>query len=177
MPSASCCFLLVFYIAGNQYQTESKCNETPGGFFGPEESQWAKEASGGAARGEQHPPGRQEAQAHPGGSCPHRGLPEPPLRPINSQIFQNPWDSLRSEVPPLQGLCIHEIQSIPRSGTLPEGGIITSGLLHHPDGRHDEEGVVNPRGGGFVPIAMCLISLSLVFLRCHDLDVSRALLI
>ena len=24
MPSASCCFLLVFYIAGNQYQTESK---------------------------------------------------------------------------------------------------------------------------------------------------------
>ena len=32
-PSASCCFLLVFYIAGNQYQTESKCSKTFCGFF------------------------------------------------------------------------------------------------------------------------------------------------
>ena len=51
MPSSSCCILYVFYIAGNQYQTESKCNETPGGFFGPEESHWAKEALGGLLEG------------------------------------------------------------------------------------------------------------------------------
>ena len=37
-------------------------------------------------------------------------------------------------------------QSRPRSGTPPEGGIITGGHLHHPGGHHDEEGVVHPRG-------------------------------
>ena len=52
-------------------------------------------------------------------------------------------------------------QSRPRSETLPEGGIITGGHLHHPGSHHDEEGVVHPRGWGFVPVAMCLISLSL----------------
>ena len=40
------------------------------------------------------------------------------------------------------------------------GGIITGGDLHHPGGHHDEEGVVLPRGRGFVLVAMCLISLS-----------------
>ena len=33
----------VFYIAGNQYQTESIRSETFCGFFGPEDIQWAKE--------------------------------------------------------------------------------------------------------------------------------------
>ena len=33
VPSASWCFLHVFYIAGNQYQTESKRNETLWRFF------------------------------------------------------------------------------------------------------------------------------------------------
>ena len=52
MPSASCCFLHVFYIAGNQYQTESKRSETFCGFFsGPEDIQWAGEAPGGCAEG------------------------------------------------------------------------------------------------------------------------------
>jgi hypothetical protein len=37
-------------------------------------------------------------------------------------------------------------QSRPRSGTLPEGEIITGGHLHHPGGHHDEEGVGHPRG-------------------------------
>lgn len=68
-----------------------------------------------------------------------------------------------------------------RSGTLSEGEIITRGHLHDPYGLYDEEGVVHPRGRGFVPVAMCLISLSLslslVFLIWHGLDVSRALLI
>jgi hypothetical protein len=55
------------------------------------------------------------------------------------------------------------------------GGIITGGHHHHhPGGLHDEEGVVLPRGWGYVPIAMCCISLSLslVFLRWNDLDVN-----
>ena len=33
-----------------------------------------------------------------------------------------------------------------RSGTLPEGGSLTGGHLHHPGDLHDEEGVVHPRG-------------------------------
>ena len=61
MPNASCYFLHVFYIAENQYQTESKRNETPGGFFGLEVSQWAKEAPGGLLEG------RSAHQGMPGG--------------------------------------------------------------------------------------------------------------
>ena len=37
-------------------------------------------------------------------------------------------------------------QSGPCSSTLPEGGTLTGGHLHHPDALHDEEGVVHPRG-------------------------------
>ena len=48
-----------------------------------------------------------------------------------------------------------------RSSTLPEGEPITGGHLHHPDAIHDGEGVVHPRGWGYVLVAMCLISLSL----------------
>ena len=49
----------------------------------------------------------------------------------------------------------------PYSGTLPEGEPITGGHLHHPGALHDVEGVVHPRGLWYVPVAMCLISLSL----------------
>ena len=94
--------------------------------------------------------------------------------PINTQTIRN---NPRSEVPSPQASIATKNQSRPRSSTLPEGEIIIGGHLHHPNGHHDEEGVVRPQGWGFVPVAMCLISLSLVFLRCHDLDVSRALLI
>ena len=71
----------------------------------------------------------------------------------------------------------------PYSGPLPEGGIITGVHLHHPGALHDDEGVVHPRGRGNVPVAMYLISLpvslslSLVFLIWHDLDVPQALLL
>ena len=58
MPSARCCFLHVFYIAGNQYQTESKRSETPGGFFWARRKPVGQESTRGAARGEQHPEGR-----------------------------------------------------------------------------------------------------------------------
>ena len=77
-------------------------------------------------------------------------------------------------------LCIHEKTIGTCSDTLSEGEIITGGYLHHPGGLHDEEGVVHPRG-----LRVCTssyvfdlsLSLSLVFLICHDLDVPRALLL
>ena len=83
----------------------------------------------------------------------------------------------RSVVPPPQASVATKNQSRPCSSTLPEGGTLTGGHLNHPSALHDEEGVVHPRGWGYVPVAMCLISLSLVFLRWYDLDVSRALLL
>ena len=67
----------------------------------------------------------------------------------------------RSGVPPPQASVATKNQSGPCSGTLPEGGSLTGGHLHHPGALHDEEGVVHPRGWGYVPVAMCLISLSL----------------
>ena len=52
----------------------------------------------------------------------------------------------RSGVPPPQASVATKNQSVPCSGTLPEGGSITGGHLHHPGALHDEEGVVHPRG-------------------------------
>ena len=63
--------------------------------------------------------------------------------PINTET---PRNIPRSEVPPPQASVATKNQSRPRSGTLPEGEIITGGHLHHPGGHHDEEGVVYPRG-------------------------------
>ena len=78
------------------------------------------------------------------------GPPEAHLRmiptlknPINTK---NPRNNPRSEVSPLQASVATKNQSRPRSGTLPEGEIITGGHLHHPGGLHDEVGVVHPRG-------------------------------
>ena len=65
MPTGSCYFLHVFYIAGNQYQTESKRKKLLEDFFGPEESQWAKEAHEGLLEG---------SSTHQGAS----GGPSPP---------------------------------------------------------------------------------------------------
>ena len=52
----------------------------------------------------------------------------------------------RSGVPPPQASVATKNQSGPCSGTLPEGGTLTDGHLHHPGALHDEEGVVHPRG-------------------------------
>ena len=68
----------------------------------------------------------------------------------------------RSEVPLPKASIAMKNQLGARFGTLPEGETITSGHLHHPGGLHDEEGVVYPRGWGYVPVAMCLISLARV---------------
>ena len=70
-------------------------------------------------------------------------------------------ESNRSGDLPPQASVATKNQSGPCSGTLPEGGSLTGGHLHHPGALHDEEGVVHPRGWGYVPVAMCLISLSL----------------
>jgi len=52
----------------------------------------------------------------------------------------------RSGVPPPQASVATKNQLGPCSGTLPEGGTITGGHLHHLGALHDEEGVVHPRG-------------------------------
>jgi len=84
----------------------------------------------------------------------------------------------RLGVPPPQASVATKNQSGSYSGTLPKGESLTSGHLHHLGALHDEEGVDHPRGWGYVPVAMCLISLSLSHvLIWHDLDVSRALLL
>ena len=81
----------------------------------------------------------------------------------------------RSGVPRPQASVATKNQWGPCSGTLPEGESLTGGHLHHPDTIHDEEGIVHPRGWGYVPVAMCLISLSLscswfgTFLMYHEL--------
>ena len=71
----------------------------------------------------------------------------------------------RSGVPPPQASVATKNLSGAHSGTLPEGDPITGVHLHHPCAIHDEEGVVHPRGWGYVPVVMCLISLSRVLSR------------
>ena len=59
---------------------------------------------------------------------------------------KNIGEQNRSGVPPLQASVATKNESGPCSGTLPEGGTLTCGHLHHPGALHDEEGVVHPRG-------------------------------
>ena len=59
-------------------------------FYGPEGRQWALVAPGGAPRGAQPTRARQEAQARPGGLCPPRVPPGPPLCSINTPKIQKP---------------------------------------------------------------------------------------
>ena len=76
MPSASCCFLLVFYIAGNQYQTESKRSKTFCGFFMDQKTPvGTKKYQRGAPWEEQPTRACLGAQAHLGGLCPPRVPP------------------------------------------------------------------------------------------------------
>ena len=65
MPSASRCFLLIFYIAGNQYQTESKHRETFCGFL------WTR----------RHPMGQSSTWGCPKGGTTHQGTPGGPGAP------------------------------------------------------------------------------------------------
>lgn len=77
------------------------------------------------------------------------------LRTLKNIEYQD-----RSGVPPPQASVATTNLSGALPGTLPEGGSFTGGHLHHPGALHDEEGVVHSRSWGYVPVAMCLISLS-----------------
>src|SRR3954462_11133698 len=90
--------------------------------------------------------------AHEGGgrAALPRGAPKaPPTYFLHPYILTYPKTSrteIRSGVPPPQASVATKSQSGPCSGTLPEGGTLTGGHLHHPGALHDEEGVVHPRG-------------------------------
>ena len=79
-----------------------------------------------------------------------RGAPvAPPTYSFHPYIPTYPKTSRtedRSGVPPPQASRATKNQSGPCSGTLPEGGTVTGGHLHHPGAIHDDEGVVHPRG-------------------------------
>ena len=79
-----------------------------------------------------------------------RGAPEaPPTYPLHPYIptyHKTSRTENRSGVPPPQASVATKSQSGPYFGTLPEGGTLTGGHLHHPGALHDEEGVVHPRG-------------------------------
>ena len=103
---------------------------------GPEESRAVHEGGG---------------RAHPLGHGPlSRGRLEdsPDMRPTPKIPInpETPRKKPRSGVPPPQASVATKNQSGARSGTLPEGGSLTGGHLHHPGALHDEEGVVHPRG-------------------------------
>lgn len=80
------CFLLRRKSIPNGVQTQRNCLEI---LFGSEDIQ-RKKYQRGASRGAQPTWARLGAQVRPGGLCPPRWPPAPPLRPINSQMFQNP---------------------------------------------------------------------------------------
>ena len=166
----------IFSVFLAHFQTESKWNETLRWFFGPKET---PEALG---EGQMSHEGVTSPHANPPGggaqACdllvgPTDAIP-PPQIPINSET---PKKKPRSGVPPPQASVATKNQSGACFSTLAEGESISGGHLHHPGDLHDKEGVVLPRGWGYVRVAMCLISLSLVFLRCLDLNVPWALLL
>ena len=63
-----------------------------------------------------------------------------------SIYLKNIGEHNRSGVSPPQAFVATKTQSGPCFGTLPEGGSLTGGHLHHPGTLHDKEGVVHPRG-------------------------------
>ena len=180
-PSASFCFFLdfEFYRKGIQNGVQMTWKFTVI-FYGPEEAPEAKEL------GQKSPEPTTRVERAPHGARPltlwlPQGPPDLFLTPTPLIYIQTSRKKPRSGVLPPQASVATKNQSRPCSGTLPEGGTLTGGHLHHPGALHDEEGVVHPRGWGYVPVAMCLIflslSLSLVFLIRHDLDVPRAFLL
>ena len=130
-----------------EYQTESKRNVTAGNvIFGTNVIQrtWSLLIAinqEGTRQGACPPPGR---ALHPRGP-----LVAPLTYFFHLYISIYPKtirEQKRSGVPPPQASVATKNQLGPCSGTLPEGGTLTGGHLHHPGALHDEEGVVHPRG-------------------------------
>ena len=93
-----------------------------------------------------NPRGR-EARSTPPGAPPTLVAPLTDFFRLYMSIYpKNIGEHNRSGVPPPQASVATKNQSGPCSGTLPEGGSLTGGHLHHPGALHDEEGVVHPRG-------------------------------
>ena len=125
----------------NGVQTESKWNETFGSvIFGTNVIQetWSR------IQGSFEVATRQGGVPTP--SWAHRGSPDRLLSPIYISIYPKTFgEQNRSGVPlPLASVATKN-QSGPCSGTLPEGGSLTGGHLHHPGALHNEEGVVHSR--------------------------------
>ena len=98
----------------------------------------------GVPRGGHNPPGCAWGPRRAQVGCAHlSGLPHPLFALEIPEYSETHRGYPRSEVSPPQASVATGNQSRSRSGTLPEGGIITSGHLHHPGGHHDEEGVVH----------------------------------
>ena len=74
---------------------------------------------------------------------------------------ENIWKHDRSGVPPQQDSVATKNQSGPCSGTLPEGGIPHRWPSSSSRRSPWRGGSSSPSGWGYVPVAMCLISLSL----------------
>ena len=105
-----------------------------------------KKSVGGASRG---PRGWRARPGGGRGTClvdspetPHDVRPTPKI-PINNETYRK---EPRSGVLPPQASIATKNQSGPCSGTLPEGGSLTGGHLHHRGALHDKEGVVHPQG-------------------------------
>ena len=147
-PAQICCFLpiSVFRRKGISNGVETERNQLEKLFFerkppdglGPHVKEGTRKPRGW---GRPHPP---RARPLP------RGALVAPLtyffRLYISIYPKNFGEQKRSGVPPPQASVATKNQSGPCSGTLPEGGSLTSGHLHHPGALHDEEGVVHPRG-------------------------------
>ena len=110
-------FCMFFYIAGNQYQTESKCNETSRRIFMDQKTNsGTKKHLGGAPRGAQPTRAHQEAQACPGGLCPPRVPPR-----TTSLLYKYPkntrtlWESTKYSST-CRRVKNHQIQSRHRHG-------------------------------------------------------------
>ena len=83
--------------------------------------------------------GRPPYRARPPVSWAPRAPPDRLLLPIQAYVPKTIENQDRSGVPPPQASVATKNQSGPCSGTLPEGGSLTGGHLHHPGALHDEE--------------------------------------
>ena len=112
MPSASCCFIHVFYIAENQHQTESKCSKTFWRIFLDQKEQHEpKKYQRGAPRGARptwarlgghNPPGHAWAPRHAlVGAAP---LEAPPGASLAHWLSSGPKKSPKSYA--VFGLCL-----------------------------------------------------------------------